>query len=1193
MKKVKKTLALILAALFLLSGVSVFADGGDFKITWNVDGNQKAETTYPAGTDPSDVKPPVIIPTADDTFFGYSISWGSPYKVNDTDYMIDGSTDYNSPVSVNVIYKCDGVNPYDTSETITGTFEDTAGDYSVTCLYGEETPAPVPFTAPKKFRHSGWQYTDGYSNSYTVENIADLPWIYVGDYDFQFDQNGEYTVYLTPVFEAADNGTANFYANGGRYPDGTEVKTVSQTYYQKTKQPAVYPKKTVGSSECVFLGWNTDPNAESAMDLPVFTDTADYYAIYDDITITVSWVVNDTTVKTYSDAPVINGLGAMAPTLEEALGKFTEQDRLKYRQGYILSWEETDSASIDTVIHGTLTPNKYNVFYFVNGKKYSSEIRTYDTVIYNTSIDPSNEETVFDGWYYDADMTRKAGDTFRMPAEDLYLYGKHSAELIFILDGETFSDEWIPVGEVISAKEVPDKTGYEFKGWSDIPSTMPEATTVINGRYEIIKIRAVFTLGTGRNSGAKWADGGSVDLNYTVPFGYSVPEPDTPEWENHTFLGWDIDVPEKAGTESFTANALWKSDIPPEKISIVYRHTDSSEEIVSGFAGEAVTVPEFNSSDYPSGYTPSWSEEYSVFPDAESLKPVTVILTAEKIKVSFVTDEGTDEITEIETAFNAALAEPEAPEKQGLNFTAWYMNGGTQFDFSKTIEENLDGNFRSELTLTAKYTVRDTYYTVTDVKVSDDGTVSFRYIPVPDGTFEKFSGEETGYYTVPAVEAPDGFAFFGWADQYNNRVNPDGSFGEVNRDFYATFAFSRYSVRYFVDGKEYASYKLSAGSEIKRPATPHREADSSGEYKFSGWTPEIPAVMPAEDLIFTGNIVRVPFTVTYILDGEEYAVFNATAGEAVPLPGNPPEKSDGKGTYIFNGWDTEIPAVMPAASLEITGHMTYIPLTVTYVLDGEEYAVFNAEAGGAVPQPDTPVKTDDENGTYEFSGWSPAIPENMPVKPITFTGRMIFKPFTVTYILDDAEYAVFTVKAGGAIPRPSDPVKEADEKGNYEFSGWSPDIPAVMPARSLVFSGKTVLIPYNGEKTYTLIYNDEDGSRLHCYTGLKEGDPVPAAPAPQKFARRFAGWSPEVPQTMPAGDVTVTATYVSGCGFISGVIGKIIAAFSAAAEAIASLFNGGAAVTGFSSHGCNFREMIKRITDWLISLFSPLTVYIR
>jgi hypothetical protein len=1169
MKKVKKIVALILAALFLLSGVSVFADGGDFKIAWYVDGNQVTETTHSDGTDPSAVEPPVIIPSPDDTFFGYSISWGTPYKVNDTDYAIDGSTDYNNPVSVNVIYMSEGVNPFVPSETLSGTFENTVGDYSVTGIYGEEIPAPAQFTAPERFKHSGWQYTDGNGDNYTVDNIADLPWIYSGDYSFQITQNGEYNIYLTPLFDGADNGTAYFHANGGRFPDGSETKTVSQTYYQRTRQPAVYPKKTVGSSECVFLGWNTNSDAESAAELPVFTDTADYYAIYDDISITVSWVVNDTTVKTYSDAPIINGLTDMAPTLEEALSEFTEQDREKYRQGYTLTWEETESASVDTVIHGTLTPNKYNVFYFVNGKRYSSEIRTYDTLIYNTSIDPSSEDTLFDGWYYDADMTRKAGDSFRMPAEDLYLYGKHTAELIFILDGETFSDEWIPVGEAISAKEVPDRRGYEFKGWSDIPSTMPEATTVINGSYEIIKIRAVFTLGTGRNSGAKWKDGGTGDLSYTVPFDYSISEPDTPEWENHTFLGWDIDVPEKAGTESFTANALWKSDIPPEKISIVYRHTDSTEEIVSGFAGEAVTAPEFNSSDYPSGFTPSWSEAYSVFPEDEPSKPVTVILTAEKITVSFVRNEGTDEITEIETVFNAMLAKPAVPVRQGVNFAAWYKNDGTQFDFSKTIEENLDGNYQGALTLTAKYTVRDTYYTVTNVKTSDDGTVSFRYIPISDGIFEKMIGEETGNYSVPEVDAPDGFVFFGWADQYNNSVNPDGSFGEVNRDFYATFAFSRYSVRYIVDGKEYASYKLSAGSEIKRPETPKKEADSSGEYIFSGWTPEIPAVMPAEDLIFTGNIVKVPFTVTYILDGEEYAVFNATSGEAVPLPENPPEKSDGKGTYIFNGWDTEIPAVMPAASLEITGHMTYIPLTVTYLLDGKEYAVFNAETGGAVPQPDTPVKADDENGTYEFSGWSPEIPATMPVKPLTFTGQMIFKPYTVTYILDGNEYAVFEVKAGSAVPRPSDPEKEADEAGEYEFSGWSPDIPAVMPAKSLVFSGKTVLIPYNNndEKTYTLIYNDEDGSRLHCYTGLKEGDAVPSPPAPQKFARRFAGWSPELPQTMPAEDITVTATYVNDC----------------------ILFSGCDAGTFFSG----LIKAVKQITDWLTSLFSPLTVFDR
>ena len=99
---------------------------------------------------------------------------------------------------------------------------------------------------------------------------------------------------------------------------------------------------------------------------------------------------------------------------------------------------------------------------------------------------------------------------------------------------------------------------------------------------------------------------------------------------------------------------------------------------------------------------------------------------------------------------------------------------------------------------------------------------------------------------------------------------------------------------------------------------------------------------------------------------------------------------------------------------------------------------------------------------------------------------------------------------GAAITPEPVPTKEG-----YVFSGWS-EIPETMPAYDVTITGTFTINKY--KLTYMV-----DGAKCKIYD-LEYGAKITPEPAPTKEGYTFSGWS-EIPETMPAHDVTVTGTF--------------------------------------------------------------------
>ncbi len=179
-------------------------------------------------------------------------------------------------------------------------------------------------------------------------------------------------------------------------------------------------------------------------------------------------------------------------------------------------------------------------------------------------------------------------------------------------------------------------------------------------------------------------------------------------------------------------------------------------------------------------------------------------------------------------------------------------------------------------------------------------------------------------------------------------------------------------------------------------------------------------------------------------------------------------------------------------------------IKVVYMLDGVVYKTYYHHAGVALKPEPAPTKEG-----YSFSGWDNE-PTTMPDHDITIAGTFNINKYKLTYIVDDVEYKSFDIEFGVTITPEAEPTKEG-----YTFSGWS-EIPETMPAHDVTITGTFAI------NSYKLTYQ-VDGE-VYKSSDVEFGTTIIPEAEPKKEGYTFSGWS-EIPETMPAHDVTITGTF--------------------------------------------------------------------
>ena len=131
-------------------------------------------------------------------------------------------------------------------------------------------------------------------------------------------------------------------------------------------------------------------------------------------------------------------------------------------------------------------------------------------------------------------------------------------------------------------------------------------------------------------------------------------------------------------------------------------------------------------------------------------------------------------------------------------------------------------------------------------------------------------------------------------------------------------------------------------------------------------------------------------------------------------------------------------------------------------------------------------------------------------KDFMFIEEGIPVTYHITYYIDGTEYKSYEIEEGAEIiPEPA-PTKEG-----YTFSGWS-EIPEIMPDHDVTVTGSFSISKY--KLTYVV-----DAVKYKSYY-IEYGATITPEAEPTKVGYTFSGWS-NIPETMPAHDVTVTGTF--------------------------------------------------------------------
>ena len=253
------------------------------------------------------------------------------------------------------------------------------------------------------------------------------------------------------------------------------------------------------------------------------------------------------------------------------------------------------------------------------------------------------------------------------------------------------------------------------------------------------------------------------------------------------------------------------------------------------------------------------------------------------------------------------------------------------------------------------------------------------------------------------------------------------------------------------------------------------------------------------------------YTITFdTAGGSAIAPITQDYGTAITAPADPTREG-----YTFAGWDTAIPATMPAHNMTITAQWTVNQYTITYDLDG----------GTAEGNPDTyTVETDAftlKNPTrpgYTFTGWSGTGltgEDNLTVTiPKGSTGN---RSYTAHWSLNT--YSItYDLNGGTASGNPTSYTVESatitlnqPTKTGYTFTGWSgtdltgeDNLTVTIPAGS---TGDRSYTAHWSLNTYSITYDLNGGTvsgNPDFYT--VESAAITLNP-PTRTGYTFIGWS--------------------------------------------------------------------------------------
>ena len=279
------------------------------------------------------------------------------------------------------------------------------------------------------------------------------------------------------------------------------------------------------------------------------------------------------------------------------------------------------------------------------------------------------------------------------------------------------------------------------------------------------------------------------------------------------------------------------------------------------------------------------------------------------------------------------------------------------------------------------------------------------------------------------------------------------------------------------------------------------------------------ASVPADVTELTAQWTAPTYAVTLNTNGGTINSGNVTGytyGVGATLPAADDMTYTG---HTFKGWyDNENLTGSPVTAIggAETGNKEYWAkweinqYTITFDTNGgSEIAPITQDYGTKITAPDNPTRKG-----YTFKGWDKEIPETMPAENMIITAQWEINQYTITFDTNGgSEIAPITQDYGTEITAPDKPTRKG-----YTFKGWDKEIPKTMPAENITVKAQWEI------NQYTITFDTNGGSEIAPIT-QDYGTEITALADPTRKGYTFKGWDKEIPETMPADNITVKAQW--------------------------------------------------------------------
>ena len=607
------------------------------------------------------------------------------------------------------------------------------------------------------------------------------------------------------------------------------------------------------------------------------------------ITYEAKWQINQYTITFDTDG------GSEIAAITQDYNTAVEAPAAPTKTGYkFVGWDKEIPATMpaeNITIKATWQINQYTLSFDLNGGE--SEAISNITADYNSDVtkpaDPTRTGYTFNGW--DPEFTGK------VPAANTTYVAQWTVNQYTITFDTDGGSEIDPITQdyasAITAPENPAKTGYTFKAWDkEIPANMPAENITIKAIWQINQYTVTFD-----------SNGGTEVAPITQDYASGITAPTAPTRVGYEFAGWDKEIPATMPAEDLTLTAQWTA----KKFIYKFTKKDNKDNVASDVIeieqtfDAAVVMPTPEQLNWEGHTFDKYVETVPETVTEEGAKTFTAQYNINQYEVTFLVDG--KEYKKYSLDYGSTITCPEnQPTKDGWVFIGWNSDykGETvpDFDVTYTAQWELD-----------VVKVRFVFW--------DGNTKEYEYKPGAEIT------------EIPEVPAREGYTFKGWDKEIPDVVPETGGILVIT----AQWSINKYAVYFIANKKTVYSAILPYGSEIVAPEAPEVEG-----YTFVGWTPEVDATVPARTVYYEAVYEVNTYKVTYYLNDEVVNVAEVKYGEAIPA--YEPTVEEG---MKFDGWQGEIPAVMPAYDLEIHGTTSGIETAIKNIVAkfGESFDVYN------------------------------------------------------------------------------------------------------------------------------------------------------------------------------------------------------------------------------------------------------------